>query len=126
MDICVVSTLFFLSSHSAPRAILSPPPRFIWFWLCWVFAAARGLSLVVVSGGCCLVSVVSLVSEYRLYDAWASVVAACGLSCLQHVESSQTRDRTHVPFIDWQILNQQTTREAPNPLILTVTGGGSC
>ena len=110
MDICVVSTLFFLSSHSAPRAILSPPPRFIWFWLCWVFAAARGLSLVVVSGGCCLVSVVSLVSEYRLYDAWASVVAACGLSCLQHVESSQTRDRTHVPFIDWQILNQQTTR----------------
>ena len=82
----------------------------IYFWLHWVFTAAHRLSLVVVSGGCCLVSVVSLVSEYRLYDAWASVVAACGLSCLQHVESSQTRDRTHVPFIDWQILNQQTTR----------------
>ena len=24
---------------------------FIYFWLCWVFVAARGLSLVVVSGG---------------------------------------------------------------------------
>ena len=43
------------------------------FWLCWVFVAARGLSLVVASGGfsCC--------------GAWAlgtqaSVVVACGLS----------------------------------------------
>ena len=24
---------------------------FIYFWLCWVFVAARGLSLVVASGG---------------------------------------------------------------------------
>ena len=24
---------------------------YIYFWLCWVFVAARGLSLVVVSGG---------------------------------------------------------------------------
>ena len=25
--------------------------KFIYFWLCWVFVAAHGLSLVVVSGG---------------------------------------------------------------------------
>ena len=30
---------------------------FIYFWLCWVFIATRGLSLVVVSGGYSLVVV---------------------------------------------------------------------
>ena len=29
----------------------------IHFWLCWVFAAARGFSLVAVSRGCSLVTV---------------------------------------------------------------------
>ena len=40
---------------------------FIYFWLCWVFVAARGLSLVAESGGtlCC--------------GAWASLVAEHGL-----------------------------------------------
>lgn len=33
--------------------------------------------------------------------AWASVVAAHGCSCLSHVKSSWTRDRTHVP-LHWQ------------------------
>ena len=41
-------------------------------WLCWAFLAARGLSLVVVSGGYCLavhgllIAVASLVAEHRL------------------------------------------------------------
>ena len=46
---------------------------FIYFWLCGVFVAARGLSLVVASGGyslfavCGLLIVVaSLVAEHRL------------------------------------------------------------
>ena len=34
-----------------------------------------------------------------------------GLVALQHVEPSQTRDRTHVSCIDRQILDHRTTRE---------------
>ena len=37
---------------------------FIFFWLLWVFVAARGLSLVVVCGP--LIAVASLVGEHRL------------------------------------------------------------
>ena len=37
---------------------------FIYFWLCWVFVAAHGLSLVVVQG--LLIAVASLVAEHRL------------------------------------------------------------
>ena len=46
---------------------------FIYLWLCWVFVAARGLSLVAVSGGWLfvvlrrlLIAVASLVAEHRL------------------------------------------------------------
>ena len=46
---------------------------FIYFWLCWIFVAACGLSLVVVSGGLLfvvmcrlLIAVASLVSEHGL------------------------------------------------------------
>ena len=46
---------------------------FIYLWLCWVFVAARGLSLVAVSGGLLfiavhslLIAVASLVAEHRL------------------------------------------------------------
>ena len=60
---------------------------FIYFQLCWVFVAARGLSLVAVSLGYALgavlrllIAVASLVAECRLQGAWASVVAADGLS----------------------------------------------
>ena len=34
-----------------------------------------------------------------------------GLIALRHVESSQTRDRTHVPCIGRRILNHRTTKE---------------
>ena len=77
----------------------------------------------------------------RALGVWASVVAACGLSswgtwvlecsgfsscgtwaqqlwhtglvALQHVRSSQTRDRTHVPCLGRWILNHCTTGEFP-------------
>ena len=45
---------------------------FIYFWLCWVFIAAQGLSLVTASGGSSLVAVhrflivvASLAAEHR-------------------------------------------------------------
>ena len=42
---------------------------FIYFWLCWVFVAAPGLSLVVVSRG------YSLVEMHRLLISMASFLA---------------------------------------------------
>ena len=46
---------------------------FIYFWLHWVFVAARGLSLVAVSGGLLFILV------RRLLTAVASLVAEHGL-----------------------------------------------
>ena len=52
--------------------------NFIYLWLCWVFVATRGLSLVVASGGFSLVAgyglliaVDFLVAGYRFWGAWA-------------------------------------------------------
>ena len=47
---------------------------YIYFWLCWVFVAAGGLSLVAVSGSYSLLQLV-----YRLLIAVASLVAEHGL-----------------------------------------------
>ena len=59
---------------------------FIYLWLCWVFVAVCGLSLVLASWGCSLaavcrllIAVAALVAEHRLSDARASVAVACGL-----------------------------------------------
>ena len=59
---------------------------FIYFWLCWVFTAARGLSLVAASGAtlCCGAQASYCGGFYcceaRALGTWASVVVACGLS----------------------------------------------
>ena len=55
------------------------------FWLCWVFIALQGLSLVVVSGGL-LLAVAAPCGGFPCCGApalgtWASVVAAHGLRC---------------------------------------------
>ena len=104
---------------------------FIYFWLCWVFVAARGLFssygkqglLFVVVGGR-LTSVASLVAEHglqarRLQQLWltgsraqAQQLWRMGLVAPQRVGSSRTRARTRVPCIGWRILNHCTTREA--------------
>ena len=89
---------------------------FIYFWLCWVFVAACGLSPVVAGatlrcswqashcGGffCC---------RARALQCRLSRCGARGLVASQHVGSSRTRDRTRVPCIGRQILNHRTTRE---------------
>ena len=58
----------------------------IYLWLCWVFVAAHGLSLVAASMGYSLVvvhgfltEVASLVEEHGLWRGQVSVVAASGL-----------------------------------------------
>ena len=45
--------------------------------------------------------------------AQAQYLWRTGLAALWHVGSSQTRDRTHIPCTDRQILNHYTTREVP-------------
>ena len=53
----------------------------IYFWLRWVFVAARGLSLVVASGGYSSLRCVGFsCCGARALGAWASVVVARGLS----------------------------------------------
>ena len=59
----------------------------MYFWLLWVFAVARGLSVVVESGGYSLavvhglfIVVISLAVEHWLQGSEASVVATYGLS----------------------------------------------
>ena len=105
--------------------------HFIYFWLHWVFIAARRLSPAAVSGSYSwLQPVVSPCSGFSCCRAqslgtWASGVAGLGpraqaqLWCLGlvdswHVESSQMMDRTHIPCIDRQILIHRTTREVLN------------
>ena len=58
---------------------------FIYFWLCWVFIATHGLSLVVESGAYSSLVVRGLLTAVasrcgaRALGAWASVVVVRGL-----------------------------------------------
>ena len=84
---------------------------FIYFWLCWVFAAAFRLSLVAVNRGYCLVAmhellivVASLVVEHRLQGAWAQQLRLVELVAPQREGSPQVRDQTDDSCIGRQIL----------------------
>ena len=65
-------------------------------------AVSRSYSLVAVPG--LLIAMASLVAELGLWRVQASIAVVRGLSCPGHVESSRTRDGTHVPCIGRQIL----------------------
>ena len=110
---------------------------FLYFWLHWVFIAARGLSLVVVSGGLLFDAVRSFSLRWLLllqstgsrctafsscgtraqqlwlagYRAQAQQLWHVGLVALRHVGSSRTRAQTRVPCIGRQILIHCATRE---------------
>ena len=79
----------------------------IYFWLCWVFASARGLSPAAASGGH---------SSSRCAGLSPSRLRLTGPAAPRHVGSSQTRARTRVPCTGRQILNHCATGEA---LVLT-------
>ena len=110
----------------------------IFLWLHWVFVAAHRLSLVAWAGatlGCSArasLSVALLLLWSTGSRTWASVVAVCELrscgsrplelglsSCgaqsivaaAQHVESSQHRVGTHVPYVGWWIPVHSATRQ---------------
>ena len=98
---------------------------YIYFWLRWVFVAARGLSLVVASGGysslrragfslqrlLLLRSTGSRHAGSSSCGTQAQQLWRMGLVALRHVGSSWTRVCTHVPCIGRRILNHCATRE---------------
>ena len=100
---------------------------FIYFWLRSVFVAARGLSLVAVSGGYSLLRCVgfslwwllllqsmgSRCAGFSSCSTRAQELWRTGLAAPRHVGSSRTRARTRVPCTGRRILNCCTTREAP-------------
>ena len=105
-------------------------PCFIYFWLCWVFAATHGLSLVAVSraplhggapashcGGfsCCGAEVLG--TQAPVAAVHGSVATVHGLSC--SVVCAWTRDGICVPCIG-RIPIHHTTREDLS-LLSTVT-----
>ena len=111
----------------------------IYFWLCWVFVAARGLSLVAVSGGysslrCAGFSLLWLLllrstgSRRAGFSSCGSRALECrlmwhmGFAAPRHVGSSRTRDRTCVSCIGRWILNHCTAREIPGPQFLKGLG----
>ena len=97
---------------------------FIYLWLCCVFVATRGLSLVVESGGFSpvvghglLITVGFLVVGHRLWGVWVQQLH--GLSCPAALDcSSQAKDQTPVPCIGRWIPNHWATKEVLNSLIL--------
>ena len=101
------------------------------FWLRWVFVAARGLSLVATIGAysslwcmgfslrwlLLLWSTGSRCVGFSSCSMRAQQLWLAGLVAPQHVGSSRTRDRTHVPCIGRWILNHCATREVPEPAL---------
>ena len=111
---------------------------YFYCWSCWVFVAARGLSLVAASRGCSslqcagfslpwlllLQSTGSRHAGFSSCGTWAQQLLLAGsraqaqqlwrtgLVAPRHVGSSLTRARTRVPCIGRWILNHCTTREA--------------
>ena len=89
------------------------------FWLYWAFTAACGLSLVETSRGYsslrCAGFSLQRTLLWGIIGSWHTGFSICGAQdlALQHVESSQTRDWTHVPCTGKQILIYCTTREFP-------------
>ena len=81
------------------------------FWLCLLFIAMWGLSLVVMSGGCSLVAVhrlhtvmASPVVEHPLLGSWASVVVVHRLSCSQACAVFPSQASNSCP-LHWQVVS---------------------
>ena len=120
---------------------------FICFWLCWVFVAVRGFSLVAVSGGYSSLQCMGFSLQWLLLlwstgsrhtgfsscgpqaqqlwllgsRAQAQQLWHTGLVALRHVGSSWSRDRTHVPCHGRRILNHCATGEVLIEEILNVS-----
>ena len=100
---------------------------FIYFWLRWIFVAARGLSLLVARGGYSSMRCTGFSWQWLLLlqstGSRCTGSSSCGTRAQQlwgtglvapwHVGSSRARAQTRVPCIGRQILNHCPTREVP-------------
>jgi len=112
---------------------------FFFFWLLWVFIAACRLSLVATSGefisscsarachrdglSCWRAQILGQVGFSSCGPGLDHRLSNCGLQSLvapQHVESSWTRDQTHVLCIGRRILNHWITREVQKLCFLSL------
>ena len=76
-----------------------------------VFSSCGERELLTRCSAQALIAAVSLLVERGLRGAWAQQFWRTDLVALQHVGSSQTRDRTRVPCTGRQVLNHWTSRE---------------
>ena len=86
----------------------------IYFWLHWVFVAARGLFLVAASGAYCSLWCSGSCCRARALGTWASVVVVHGLSCSVACGIFLDQGSNLCPLVGRQILNHCTTREVPD------------
>ena len=98
------------------------------FWLLWVFVALHRLSLAAVnqsySPSRCglLIAVTCLVKRWLSVPRLQELQQAGSEVVLRHVESSWTRDRTHVPCIGRHIPIHCATRAVPS----SISDAGCC
>ena len=91
-ELCVPVTVLDDMGIALVRFSFSSFNLFVYFWLCWVFVAARGCPLVAVSRACSLLvvhgprAVVSLVADPGS-RAWAQKLWYMGFVTQRHVES---------------------------------------
>ena len=104
------------------------------WWCTQAFSSCGELGLLFMAVCRLFIAVASLVTENRLWGAGFSSCSTCaqwlrlegsrvraqllrsvGLTAPQHVESSWTRDWTHVPYIGRQILNHWDHQGSPIP-----------
>lgn len=99
--------------------------NFCSFFLCQVFVATCGLSLVAVNSGYSVFAVDSFSLRWLLLfqaralghagfssrSTGAPQVRCVHLVAPRKEESSWTRNQAHIPCISWQILNHGTTKE---------------
>ena len=88
-----------------PNCILYP----LFSYLFWV---VLGLHCCMRAFSGCGEQWLLLYAVCRLLELWPT-----GLGVLQHAESSQTRDHSHVPCIGKRVLNYWTTREVLYPSV---------
>ena len=108
-----------------------------YFWLHWALIAARGLSLIAVSGGYSSLRCTGFSLRWLFFlrstgsrrtglqQLWLEGSRAqaqqfrrpLGLVAPRHVVTSRNRDRTHVPCIGRRILNHCAIREVQGILI---------
>ena len=76
-----------------------------YFWMCWVFTATYGLSLVVVRGGCSLVSTV-----HAILIAWLPLLQSAGPRARGH---SSGGAQAQLPHGVWNLPGPETEPVSP-------------